>query len=148
MNTIDTTSKKLKFTKEQKVKFSHCDFAGIVFYPRFLEMLNELVEDWFDEVLDFSFLKMHPNGGVPTVDLNIKFKSPARLGDVLIKTLWVVALSDKSVTYGFQFTNSDKIVLEGTAVLVNVELDKLKNEIKPKSWDKEVKSKMEMYFCE
>ena len=148
MNTINSTSKNLKFNKEQKVKFSHCDFAGIVFYPRFLEMLNELVEDWFEEVLDFSFLKMHPNGGVPTVDLKIKFKSPTRLRDVLIKTLWVVELSDKSVTYGFEFTNKEKIVLGGTAVLVNVELDKIKKEIKPTSWNKEVRSKMEMYICE
>lgn len=148
MSNLPSTSENLKFVKDQKIKFSHCDFAGIVFYPRFLEMLNELVEDWFDEVLDYSFLKMHPNGGVPTVDLKVKFKSPARLGDILTKTLCVVELSDKSVTYGFQFTNMDKTVLEGTAVLVNVELDKIKKEIKPRSWDKSVRDIMEKYKCE
>ncbi len=145
MSTTSSTSKNLEFEKEQQVKFAHCDFAGIVFYPRFLEMLNELVEDWFEEALDYSFLKMHPNGGVPTVDLKIKFRSPARLGDILTKKLWVAELSDKSVTYGFEFTLNEKTVLEGTAVLVNVALDKVKKEIKPTSWNPKVKTKMERY---
>lgn len=140
-------SKNLKFVKEEKVRFKHCDFAGIVFYPRFLEMLNDLVEDWFEEVLDYSFLKMHPNNGVPTVDLKVKFKSPARLGDLLTKTLWVVELSDKSVTYGFNFYSNKKTVIEGTAVLVNVGLDKFKKEIKPEKWNNETRSKMEKYSC-
>jgi hypothetical protein len=38
-----------QFTKQEKVRFQHVDYAGIVFYPRFLEMLNCLVEDWFEE---------------------------------------------------------------------------------------------------
>ena len=40
------------FTKKEKVRFQHVDYAGIVFYPRFLEMLNNLVEDFYEEALD------------------------------------------------------------------------------------------------
>ena len=120
MSNTSSGSERLKFIKEQKVKFNHCDFAGIVFYPRFFEMLNELVEDWFDEALGYSFLKMHPNNGVPTADIKIKFKSPARLGDILKKELWIVTISDRSITYAYQFTQNETIVLEGTAVIVNV----------------------------
>jgi acyl-CoA thioesterase FadM len=40
------------FIKQEKIRFQHIDYAGIVFYPRFLEMLNGLVEDWFEEALD------------------------------------------------------------------------------------------------
>ena len=29
------------------VRFQHCDPAGIVFYPRYLEMINQTVEEWF-----------------------------------------------------------------------------------------------------
>ena len=39
------------FIKTEKIRFKHVDYAGIVFYPRFLEMLNDLVEDWFEEVI-------------------------------------------------------------------------------------------------
>ena len=48
-----------QFTKQEKVRFQHVDYAGIVFYPRFLEMLNCLVEDWFEEALDRPFSKIH-----------------------------------------------------------------------------------------
>lgn len=135
-----------KFEKQQKIKFNHCDLAGIVFYPRFFEMLNELVEDWFEEELNYSFLIMHPENGVPTVDINIQFKSVARLGDVLIKRLWVEELSDRSLKYRFEFMNDSKITLKGTAVLVNVALNKKTETIKPEKWKLEVKEKIELYL--
>ncbi len=77
------------YTKPEKVRFAHIDNAGIVFYPRFLEMLNGLVEDWFEEKLDLSFAAMHKTHGIPTVDLKVQFKKPARLGETLTKSLWV-----------------------------------------------------------
>ena len=30
-----------------EVGFRHCDPAGIVFYPRYAEMVNDTVEHWF-----------------------------------------------------------------------------------------------------
>ena len=62
------------FTKQEKIRFKHVDYAGIVFYPRFLEMLNDLVEDWFEEALDRPFSKIHETNGIPTVDLKVQFK--------------------------------------------------------------------------
>ena len=32
------------FTAEMTVAFRHCDPAGIVFYPRYFEMINDFVE--------------------------------------------------------------------------------------------------------
>ena len=29
------------------VRFSHCDPAGIVYFPRYFDMINGVVEDWF-----------------------------------------------------------------------------------------------------
>ena len=63
------------FITTEKVRFQHVDYAGIVFYPRFLEMLNCLVEDWFAEALDRPFHQMHQTNGIPTVDLKIQFKN-------------------------------------------------------------------------
>ena len=31
----------MRFTMPQKVQFKHCDPAGIVFYPRYFELLND-----------------------------------------------------------------------------------------------------------
>ena len=39
------------FRFKQKVLFKHCDPAGIVFFPRYFEMMNDCVETFFDEAL-------------------------------------------------------------------------------------------------
>ncbi|RZJ29501.1 MAG: acyl-CoA thioesterase, partial [Flavobacterium sp.] len=114
------------FTKTETIRFKHVDYAGIVFYPRFLEMLNDLVEDWFEEALDRPFSKMHEfNKGIPTVDLKVQFKKAARIGDELKKLLWVISIGGASVNCGFKFVHSDGATcLEGEVTLVNVALDK------------------------
>ena len=94
-----------RFPRQVLVRFQHIDYAGIVFYPRFLEMLNCLVEDWFEEALDHPFSKMHETNGIPTVDLKIQFKNAARLGEILSKKLWVKELKSSSILCGFQFVN-------------------------------------------
>jgi 4-hydroxybenzoyl-CoA thioesterase len=131
------------FTKLEKIKFKHIDYAGIVFYPRFLEMLNDLVEDWFEEALDRPFSKMHETNGIPTVDLKIQFKNPARLGEVLTKKLWVKDIGFASVLCGFQFVNENEVtVLEGEVTLVNVKIAEDREKIKAESFSEEMKEKI------
>ena len=36
------------FVSQVEVRFRHFDPAGIVFYPRYFEMINDFVEEWFD----------------------------------------------------------------------------------------------------
>ncbi|AWA30630.1 acyl-CoA thioesterase [Flavobacterium magnum] len=132
------------FKKDETIRFRHVDFAGIVFYPRFLEMLNDLVEDWFEEALDRPFSAMHEHGkGIPTVDLKVQFKQPARIGDVLSKSLWVINLGGASVHCGFTFTDQDgKTCLEGEVTLVNVGLHKGTNQIKAEPFSDETKNRI------
>ena len=63
------------FQREQLVRFGHCDPAGIVFYPRYFEMLNELVEDWFAQGLGQSFARLITESGLgmPTAQLDTRF---------------------------------------------------------------------------
>ncbi len=135
------------FIKQEKIRFQHIDFAGIVFYPRFLEMLNGIVEDWFEEALDRPFSKMHETNGIPTVDLKIQFKSPARLGEVLTKKLWVKELRNSSILCGFQFVNeSENTVLEGEVTLVNVSISEDRSTVKSEAFNEEMKSKISTYI--
>jgi 4-hydroxybenzoyl-CoA thioesterase len=137
----------MTFTKTEKIRFKHVDYAGIVFYPRFLEMLNDLVEDWFEEALDRPFSKIHETNGIPTVDLKVQFKKAARIGDVLSKSLWVVNLGGASVTCGFQFTDeSGKTCLEGEVTLVNVALNKGSNDIKAEAFSDDTTTRINKYI--
>jgi 4-hydroxybenzoyl-CoA thioesterase len=142
MTTMNNT-----FTKLEKIKFKHIDYAGIVFYPRFLEMLNDLVEDWFEEALDRPFSKMHETNGIPTVDLKIQFKNPARLGEVLTKKLWVKDIGFASVLCGFQFVNEKELtVLEGEVTLVNVKIAEDREKIKAECFSDEMKEKISKFI--
>lgn len=134
------------FIKQEKIRFKHIDYAGIVFYPRFLEMLNDLVEDWFEEALERPFSKMHENNGIPTVDLKVQFKNAARLGEILTKSLWVKELKSSSVICGFQYINeNEKVVLEGEVILVNVTIAEDRNTIKAEAFNEEIKNKIMNY---
>lgn len=136
-----------QFTKQEKIKFKHIDYAGIVFYPRFLEMLNDIVEDWFEEALDRPFSKMHQTNGIPTVDLKVQFKNAARIGETLTKKLWVKELKTSSIVCGFQFINQeDKTVLEGEVTLVNVKIQEDRQGIKAEPFNEEMKEKISNYL--
>ncbi len=135
------------FIKQQKIRFKHIDYAGIVFYPRFLEMLNDLVEDWFEEALERPFSKMHDTNGIPTVDLKIQFKNAARLGEILTKKLWVKELKTSSIICRFNFINqSEKTVLEGEVTLVNVKIQEDRQSIKAEAFNEEMMEKISQFI--
>lgn len=134
------------FIKHEKIRFKHIDYAGIVFYPRFLEMLNDLVEDWFEEAIERPFSKMHETNGIPTVDLKVQFKNAARIGEILTKKLWVKELKTSSIICGFQFVNqNEQTVLEGEVTLVNVKIQDDRQNIKAEPFSDEIKSKITKY---
>ncbi|TXC82098.1 acyl-CoA thioesterase [Luteibaculum oceani] len=135
------------FEKEEKIRFQHIDKAGIVFYPRFLEMLNATVEDWFEEALDYSFAQMHDDAGIPTVDLHVQFKSPARLGEIITKRLWVIKLGNSSMRCGFQFKNQSDICLEGEVSLVNVGISEDRKAIAPQPFSESIRAKIKPYIA-
>lgn len=83
------------------VEFNHCDPAGIVFYPRYFEMTNSVVENFFLEVLQYSYarISMVEKAGVPTVRIEANFKSPCRLGDQLEFSLEIKRIGDASVRF-------------------------------------------------
>jgi 2-aminobenzoate-CoA ligase len=73
------------FVQEKMIRFHHCDPAGIVFYPNYLILMNEVLQDWFQNALriDYSALFLKRRIGIPTVRLECDFLEPSRLGDTL-----------------------------------------------------------------
>jgi 4-hydroxybenzoyl-CoA thioesterase len=82
-----------------QIEFNHCDPAGIVFYPRYFEMVNSVIENFFADVVGRSFSAMHNNAdnGVPTVAMEAVFQKPSRLGDKVRFTLRVEKVGGSSV---------------------------------------------------
>lgn len=101
------------YTVEYPIRFSHCDPAGIVYFPRFFDLLHQAMEDWFTHALDerFATLIMDKGLGTPTVSTQCDFISPARIGDNLRIELSVLRLGNASVELQFSAT------VEGRAIL-------------------------------
>jgi 4-hydroxybenzoyl-CoA thioesterase len=86
------------YRSEVLVRFAHCDPAGIVFYPRYLEMFNNLVEDWCREKLALPFTELISSGrGLPTARIEVDFMTSSKMGDVLQARLLVRAIGKTSV---------------------------------------------------
>jgi 4-hydroxybenzoyl-CoA thioesterase len=40
-----------RFARPHRIHFSECDPAGIVFYPQYFVLFNDLVEAWVDSLI-------------------------------------------------------------------------------------------------
>jgi len=87
------------FSAEYPILFSHCDPAGIVYFPRFFDLLHRAMEDWFTFGLEerFADFVMKKRLGTPTVSTKVDFVGPARFGDLLKLELRVVKLGASSI---------------------------------------------------
>jgi 4-hydroxybenzoyl-CoA thioesterase len=121
------------FQRDQTVRFGHCDPAGIVFYPRYFEMLNELVEDWFAQALRVPFEQLigQRRIGMPTAQLDTRFKRISRQGDVLHQRLRLTRLGGSSLALAISFDGDDGTRVEFDQVLVCTSLDTHKPQALP-----------------
>ena len=128
------------FRLRQRVLFQHCDPAGIVFYPRYFEMTNALVEGWFD-AMGHSFARLHgPMGlSVPTAALSVSFTAASRLGDDLDWTLRLARLgrSSAGLEIGAECGGEQRMTMTSTLVCVTKETGR------PTGWPAELRAAME-----
>jgi 4-hydroxybenzoyl-CoA thioesterase len=90
----------MTYARQIRVEFNHCDPAGIVFYPRYFEMMNSVCENFFREAVGVPFEAMMAAGqGVPTARAETDFRAPSRLGDLLDWSLVVERLGGSSVAF-------------------------------------------------
>lgn len=124
--------------------FQHCDPAGIVFYPRYFEMLNWMVERFFDEAVGWPFSQMHSldRRGIPAVSVSAEFRSPARLGDVLDWQLTVRSVGRASAAIDLTAMVGDRQVVEGLVKIVHSDLDKMRS----LGWTDQVRARLEAYL--
>lgn len=108
------------FTFGQKVFFQHCDPAGIVFYPRYFEMINATVEEWFAQRLGVPFEALHDSldAAVPTVSMNVDFHAPSRHGDILEFRLRPIRIGRSSVDLAIEAHCGPEKRLSLTSTLV------------------------------
>lgn len=127
----------MHFQFPQKVLFKHCDPAGIVFYPRFFEMINDAVEAMFSDALGWPFEDIHPDQGVPTASISVQFKAPCRHGDQLMLAIEIKAIGTSSLTLKTRATAPDQLRFEADHTLVCVGADG-----RPTAWPDDMRHKI------
>lgn len=115
----------MHFERPLRIRFSHCDPAGIVFFPQYLVLFNQLVEDWFDHGLGIGYAHMlGPRRiGLPIVRLECDFRAISRMGDDVQLGLWVERAGGKSLTLHMQCRAGAQLRVQARKVLVFTNLD-------------------------
>jgi len=106
------------------LRFGDCDPAGIAYFPRYFDMLNSVVEDWWGAMgLPWKTLFGERRIGLPTVRFEADFRAPALLGDELRFTLAVKRVGQKSVDLDHTIRRGTTILWQATQILVVTSLD-------------------------
>lgn len=121
------------FRCQKLIRFAHCDPAGIVFYPRYIELCVEAVEDWFTHGIGVDFRTLHEDYrlGIPAVNLDVNFISPSRHGDLLDFLLTVAHIGNSSMTLDVivecngqrRFREKIKVVLVSLDTMKSVKIE-------------------------
>jgi 4-hydroxybenzoyl-CoA thioesterase len=113
------------FDMPVRIRFSHCDPAGIVFFPQYLVMTNALVEDWFTERLRIDYTRMiaQRRVGLPIVKLDCEFSRPSRMGETVTLSLSVSAIGRRSISIEIVGQCGDETRFRAQQVLVTTSLE-------------------------
>lgn len=126
------------------IKFADVDPAAIVFYPRYFEMINETVEEWFRHGLgiDFMTLTQERNRGVPLVHIEVDFMKPGFLYDELVFKLSPTRIGNSSVDIHIVATVMGEAVLKCDLVLAHINL----KEKTGQPFDDDLRAKMSSFM--
>jgi len=114
------------FRVDRRIRFADVDPAGIVFYPRYFEMINACIEDWFETGLGYGFDAMIVKGhyAVPLAHIEVDFKAPSRLDEELTFKLVVNEVGHSSFKLTITASHEDKLRMTARAVLVYIDAEK------------------------
>jgi 4-hydroxybenzoyl-CoA thioesterase len=113
------------FERPVRIRFAHCDPAGIVFFPQYLTLSNGLVEDWFTESLGIDYAHMIGERGIglPIVKLDCEFFKPSRMGEIITLALAVNTIGPRSMRIEITGRLGDEIRFRSMQVLVTTSLE-------------------------
>ena len=103
-------------SRPYRIEWGHCDPAGIVYAPRFLEMFGESTIMLFEKALGVRKKDMLTAQGVvgyPMVDVSAKFMRPAAYGDDVVLEAAAPEFGNSSFTIRHRLRKGDTVCVEG-----------------------------------
>jgi len=113
------------FVSVKPIRFHHCDPAGIVFYPQYFVLFNELVEDWFNDGLGIDFARYHTEErhGIPMAHIECDFLEPSKVGELLQFCLSVTRIGTSSLALAVEAKAGTEVRVRARLVVVQASLE-------------------------
>jgi 4-hydroxybenzoyl-CoA thioesterase len=105
------------FTRTLRIEWGHCDPAGIVYAPRYLDMFGESTILLFEHAglpRKRDMLKQLGVAGFPMVDVSARFMRPTSYGDEVVIEVDAPVFGNSSFTVGQRLLLGDALCVECT----------------------------------
>lgn len=106
------------------IRFSHCDPAGIVYFAKYFDIANGVVEDWFAAALH---LRYHDfigarRAGLGFVNVTCDFVRPGMMGDEVIFAVMVEGVGTAAIRLVIDAYREGEVVLAMRLVMATTSL--------------------------
>jgi acyl-CoA thioester hydrolase len=131
------------FRREHRVTYAECTLGNHVYYARYLDMLEDARGEFFRRA-GIPLLALQEGGTTfPVVEVNIKYKGPARYDDVVTIELWISEMKGARLNFGFRILHSSgHLLAEGQTFHFCASVDE-----KPKRISKELMERFQQFVC-
>ncbi len=110
--------------KTIEIEWGDCDAAGIVYFPRYFDMINGVVEDWFAGALNLPhhhFIRDRRIGLGPA-HAEADFMKPGFLADELVFAVLIDRIGNSSLALAVHAHRGEEPVLKARLVIVTTSL--------------------------
>ncbi|MDB5511613.1 MAG: 1,4-dihydroxy-2-naphthoyl-CoA hydrolase [Enterovirga sp.] len=107
-----------------RIRFSHCDPAGIVYFARYFDIINGVVEDWFSAALGLDYGEfIGPRRiGLGYANCTADFVAPGFMGDTLTFAVLIARIGGASLGLEVPAYRDGAAVLLGRMTIVTTSL--------------------------
>ena len=103
-------------TRTVRIEWGDCDPAGIVFYPRYMEMFDHSTTLLIEQLLGMRKHQLYETygfAGYPMVEHRARFLKPTRFGDDVVIETRLAAVGHASFELAHRLTLAGELAVEG-----------------------------------
>jgi len=108
-----------------RIRFGNCDPAGIVYTPKFFDIFNVVIEEWYERALHIDYYELIGKRriGLGYVNAHSDFFSPCLMGDTLAMAVKIERIGNSSFVVLIHAFNGESEALRGRFTVVVTDLD-------------------------
>ena len=116
----ETLTSASTFTHPHRVAYSECTVGNHIYYARYLDILERARGEFSRHIGANLQILQDADLIFPALEVNLKYRAPARYDDVLHVNLWVTDVTGVRMRFNYRVVrpSDSKLILEGSTVHV------------------------------